>query len=89
MNISHLDKAQVLAALYNNAKVQGQGALRADSDRMAGEEARGLLASGQTYFDYIKDRVMKVDLSGDDFNTRLFNRDNGENAAEEILSALS
>ncbi|MBT5338645.1 hypothetical protein HN643_04590 [Candidatus Falkowbacteria bacterium] len=89
MNISHLDKAQVLAALYNNAKVQGQGALRADSDRMTEEEARGLLASGQTYFDYIKDRVMKVDLSGDDFNTRLFNRDNGENAAEEILSALS
>ncbi|MBT5503122.1 hypothetical protein HOK15_02835, partial [Candidatus Falkowbacteria bacterium] len=65
------------------------GALRADSDRMTEEEARGLLASGQTYFDYIKDRVMKVDLSGDDFNTRLFNRDNGENAAEEILSALS
>lgn len=31
---------------------------------------------------------MKIDLSGDSFDTRLFNRDNGEGAAEMAIKAL-
>lgn len=88
MNISHLDKAVVLAALYNQAHVQGLGILHAKPGDMSIEEARALLAD-QTYFDYLHGRVMKIDLSEDDLSTTLYNRDNGPNAAESIISALS
>jgi hypothetical protein len=89
MNISNLSKAKVLAALYNNSKPQGRGFLHADSQLMTEEEAQKLLDSDQTSFEYLKGRVMKVDLSGDELDTWLYNRDNGENAAETALSGLS
>lgn len=40
------------------------------------------------YFDYLRGRVLKVDLSGDTFDTFLFNRDLGEGAAEAIIADL-
>lgn len=40
----------------------------------------------QTYFDYLEGRVMKVDLSKDELRTDLYNRDNGENAAENAIT---
>ena len=40
----------------------------------------------QSYFDYLKGRVMKVDLSEDDgFEEWLYDRDNGEGAAQSAL----
>ncbi len=63
--IQGLDKAAVLAALYNNARAQGMGFLHYDAAPMTVEEARGYLNGGQTYFDYLKGRVMKVSLEGD------------------------
>ena len=44
--------------------------------------------SPQIYFDYVKGRVMKVDLSGDEFSPRLYDRDNGQGAAEGVINAL-
>lgn len=55
-----------------------------DPTPMSAEEARALLAHG-TYFDYVKGRVLKVDLSGDEVETWLYDRDNGEGAAEKAL----
>lgn len=86
MDISKMDKAKVLAALYNNAKPQGLGFLLADSREMTTGEAQEILNTGQTYFDYLKGRVMKVDLSKDDLWTALYNRDNGNNAAELAIA---
>ncbi|MDD4476620.1 MAG: hypothetical protein PHY40_00480 [Patescibacteria group bacterium] len=83
-----MNKAKVLAALYNNSKPQGMGFLHFDAQPMTEEEAQALLDSGQTYFDYLKGRVMKIDLSGDELETWLYNRDNGENAAETVLENL-
>lgn len=85
MDISQLDKAAVLAALYNHARPQGMGFLHFDLTPMTIEEARQIIASGQTYFDYVKGRVMKVDLSKDFLDTRLYDRDNGPGAAENAI----
>ena len=88
MNISKHSKAKVLATLYNNAKVQGLGFLQAESGDMTESEAQSILDSGQTYFDYLKGRVMKIDLSKDEVETWLYNRDNGTDAAENAINEL-
>ena len=88
MNISHLSKAKVLAALYNNSKAQGMGISHYSPKKMTEQEAQVLLDSGITYFGYLQGRVMKIDLSDDELNTYLYNRDNSPNAAEDALSSL-
>lgn len=88
MNIKGLNKAEVLAALYNAAKPQGMGFLSYDPKPMTVEEAQEILDSGQTYFDYVFGRVMKVDLSKDELWTATYNRDNGYDAAEKALAHL-
>ncbi len=87
MNISGLNKAKVLAALYNNSKIQGLGFLDGDRTRMTESQAEEILKT-QTYFDYLKGRVMKIDLSGEDVNTRLYNRDIGDGEAERVIESL-
>ena len=81
------NKAAVLAALYNAAKPQGLGFLHYDPRPMTIEEARKIL-SVETYFDYLKGRVMKVDLSGDEFDSWGYDRDNGEGMAKNVLMSL-
>jgi hypothetical protein len=91
INIEGLDKADVLAELYNYARPLGMGFLQYNPAPMKKEEAEEIIqnmAGKQLYFDYLKGRVMKVDLSGDEFNGRLYNRDNGENKAEAIIECL-
>ena len=88
MNISGISKAKVLAALYNNSKTQGMGMLHFDPAPMIEDQAQKLLDSGKTYFDYLKGRVMKIDLSSDEVDTWLYNRDVGENAAETVLENI-
>lgn len=88
MDISKYDKAEVLRVLYDNAQPQGMGMLHFKSGNMSREEARSWLKHG-TYFDYLSGRVMKVDLSGNELDTRLYNRDNGPDAAEKAIESLS
>ena len=40
------------------------------------------------YFDYLYGRVMKIHLAGDELDTWGYNRDNGDGAAERIISQL-
>ena len=80
-----LTKEEVLCALYNSAKPLGLGIFQFVADEMDLEEARKLL-NQRTYFDYLCGRVMKVDLSGDEgFEEGLYDRDNGEGAAQNAL----
>lgn len=88
MDISHLSKAKVLAALYNNARPLGMGFLHYTRDPMTEDEAAELLKE-YDYFDYLKGRVMKVRLRGDNLDTRLYNRDNGDGAAEAVIQKLA
>lgn len=83
-----LKKAAVLAALYNASKPQGLGFLQFDPAPMTEKEAEEVLKCG-TYFDYLKGRIMKVDLKNDDgFDERLYDRDNGLGAAQRAINRI-
>ena len=89
-DISKMDKAEVLAALYNRATGLGMGLFNPNINQtMTKDEAQKILDTGQTYFDYHNGRVMKIDLSKDELRTDLYNRDNGNEAAEAALSKLA
>lgn len=87
INLSGLNKGEVLAALYNASKPLGMGFMHFDPAPMQAEEAESLL-KGQTYFDYLKGRVMKVDLSGEELDPYLYDRDNGQGAAQRVIDSL-
>lgn len=88
INLKGMDKAAVLAALYNAAKPQGMGFLHYDPEPMSVDEARELLDGGNLDFDYLKGRVMKVDLSGDILDPQWYDRDNGGGAAQGAIESL-
>ena len=88
IDLRNKDKAEVLAALYNASQPLGLGFLQADSNKMTTEEARELLSDGSGYFDYLKGRVMKVDLSGEELDPWLYDRDNGQGAAEAAIKGV-
>lgn len=90
MDIKNLNKAEVLATLYNASKVQGMGIFQADGKVMTIEDAEAILKEneGHTYFDYLKGKVMKIDIGKDELDTRLYNRDNGNMAAERALAKM-
>jgi hypothetical protein len=95
ISIKGLDKAAVLVALYNNSKPLGSGFLHYDPLPMTLEEAQDIIKNGSsedyfgqiqtTKFDYLKGRVMKVDLSGVEFDEWGYDRDNGTGAALRAL----
>lgn len=88
LSIKGLDKAEVLKALYDGAHLQGLGFLQAVPEgTVTVDHCRELLAHG-TYFDYLYGRVLKVDLSGDEFDERLYERDNGVDSASRAIAPL-
>lgn len=88
MDIAGLSKAKVLAALFNSAKPLGLGIIHYKVNRVMDEKEAAELLEEQTYFDYHEGRLMKVDLSEDEVRTSLYNRDNGEGAAEAAVDAI-
>lgn len=89
MDITGLDKAEVLAALYNASFQQGMGRFDArGKEQMTAEHARELLAEGRKHFDYLYGRVMKISLISDELRTYAYDRDNGEGAAEAAIAHL-
>ena len=91
VSIKGLNKATVLAVLYNHARPQGLGFLQYDPRDMTTMETDEILkASGMNpYFDYLKGRVMKVSLASDEeFDERLYDRDNGDGAAQRAINTL-
>ena len=82
-----LPNADVLAALYNASKPLGMGMIHFTPEEMTREEAAELLTT-QDYFDYLKGRVMKVLIDGDELEPRLYDRDNGEGAAAMAIATL-
>lgn len=87
IDLNGMNKAEVLAKLYNASKPLGLGFLHFDPKDMTVEEAQALLddAGKYWYFDYIKSRVMKIDLRGDELDPCLYDRDNGDGAAARAL----
>ena len=88
INIEGLNKAEILAELYNNSKPLGLGILHYKKEDMTIEEAERLLKSTK-FFDYLQGRVMKIRLdSNTHFDGFLYNRDNGEGAAERVVENI-
>jgi len=99
IDIKGIDKADLLAALYNNASPLGMGFLQARG-QMSREGAVKLMETGDDtsrmfpgtkrhmYFDYVYGRPLKVNLAGDELETSLYNRDWGKDAAEQIVESL-
>lgn len=87
IDISKASKAKILAALYNASQPLGMGFPYYKPEKMSKEEAEELLKE-QTYFDYLNGRVMKVDLSTNEFNPWLYDRYNGQGAALRAISHL-
>ena len=88
ISLAGLNRADVLAALYNAARPQGMGFLQYDPTPMTREQAEAILNNGHTYFDYLKGRVMKISLAADELEEQLYDRDNGQGAAEQVIAAL-
>lgn len=89
IDISGLDKAEVLAALFNASKQQGMGFLDASgATEMTVDDARKYLSDGHTYFDYLRGRVMKTNLKNDTLDPWGYDRDNGHGAAKRALAKL-
>lgn len=88
MDAKGIDKAAILAALYNASQQQGLGFLdRRGSVPMTIEVANEVLneSAPDYYFDYLFGRVLKIDLSKDWLELRLYDRDNGYGAGEKAL----
>lgn len=85
INIANLEKEQVLIALYNNSKPQGMGFFNYTPEPLTVEEAHQALVNQGYCPDYVNGRVIKVDLRGNEFDPRLYDRDNGEGSAERAL----
>lgn len=87
INIEGIDKAALLAALYNNAQPVGFGMLHFEGEPMTHKEAADLLKEF-TYFDYVKGRPLKIDLSKDTLRVGLYDRDQGEGQGRAIIDSL-
>lgn len=88
LDIKGLDKAEVLKALYDSSNVQGMGFLQAVPEGTVTVDHCRKLLKQSTYFDYLYGRVLKVDLSRDAFDERLYERDNGPDSAARALAPL-
>lgn len=93
MNIARIPKATLLVALFNQAKPQGLGFLVATTMEMSEAEAQVLIdrskkAKLPLRYDYLEGRSCKVDITTDEFDPWLYNRDNGEGVAERVVKEL-
>lgn len=90
IDVSEINPAELLAGLYNRSHPQGMGFLQAQDGEMTPEQASELLNDdGSTYFDYLQGRVMKVEINGETLESRLYDRDLGQGAAQAVVDSLS
>jgi hypothetical protein len=90
MNIKGISKPALLAALFNASKQQGLGFLDPrGAAHMTEEDAAEVIAAQGMYFDYLRGRVMKISIDGDELEPRLYDRDNGQGAAERAIAHLT
>lgn len=98
IDITGLDKAEVLLALYEGTGVMGLGVLQARSS-LSLEDLRDVIENGKPRgglfwpmepwrIDYLFGKPVKVDLTGDSFDPGCYDLDAGEGAAEAVVTKL-
>jgi hypothetical protein len=96
INIKGLDKAEVLYSLWHNSHAQGMSFLGLPKKEFTLERAQELIKEtgyvlegeyrpGCLYFDYVDGHVIKCDITNDEFDERLYDRDCGEGAAAKAI----
>ncbi len=93
IDITGIDKATLLAALYNNARPLGMGFLQAKDEPMTHAQAAELVTqherNGRVSFDYVHGRPLKVWFVGNTLSGgRLYDRDQGQGECERIVGEL-
>jgi len=88
VDIKGLDKARVLKALYDNSHAQGTAFFQSVPSGIVTVEYCEKLLKKTTRFDYLYGRVLKIDISGDAFDERLYDRDCGEGAAQRAVDSI-
>jgi hypothetical protein len=88
INIEGLKKSEVLAALYNHAIPMELGISDRPHKDMTPDEAEKLLEEC-TYLDYLKGRILKVNLRSDvEFDESIYDRENGCGTATEAVDSI-
>ena len=86
VNISGLDRDELLKNLWENSNVAGLFEGRSDTVWDL-EAAKSQLCNG--YADYIQGRVMKVNIyNTDNVDPWGYNRDNGHNAFQNVVNKM-
>lgn len=90
MDVTGLDKARILKALYNASGLTAPiaEALGQTRGNLTTEQAQAVLSKvegDRMYFDYLFGRAIKVDIGPNVLDLRLFDRDNGEGAGERAI----
>lgn len=90
IDITNIDKAEILMKLYNASKQQGIGFYTVQGQKdLTLKEAQKIIARlnpKYMYIDYLYGRALKVNLRGNEFNSKAYDRDNGLGAAAKALS---
>jgi len=99
VSIKDLDKSAILAALYNAAVPMGMGYLHYQPNDMTIEQAKAIINKGDDKtrmfglpasltFDYVMGRPLKIDITGDELDTSLYDRDQGDGKGEQVINQL-
>lgn len=88
ISIRGLNKAALLAALFNNSRQQGMGFMHIEGRGAMTEAEASEILKTESDFGYLRGRVMKIDIGGDDVYPGLYDRDNGQGAVQRIVDKL-
>jgi hypothetical protein len=88
IDIANIPKSRVLAALFNASFQQGMGLMDTSGRQDMTEEEAEECCAKSLRFDYLRGRVLKVDLRGDKLDPRLYDRDNGQDAAYQAIQKI-
>lgn len=89
IDIKGIDKAVLVAALFNRSTFCGMGFFAPKSNtEMTAADAQKYLDKGQFHFGYLNGRAMKIGVSGDEMDPWKYDRYNGQGAANKVVEAI-
>lgn len=87
VSINGLTREQALCAFFNAARTQGMGRIEYNPMHHIDEVKAGLILCASSYIDYLEGRVIKTEfpIRAETLDVTLYDRDNGEGAAEQAI----
>lgn len=88
IDISGVDRAELLATLYNGAQPFGFGTHQFEDRDMTQDEAQALLDGGKLEFDYHKGRLLKVKFTGGQIDDWGYDKTYGAGVVQRVVENL-